>query len=327
MSSELQNVVDVYDLDEEFFGNVVTGLSQSQKTLPCKYFYDERGSQLFEQICETDEYYVTRTELSLYQQHAQDMAELIGERALIIEPGAGSVKKVGLLLARLNNPAGFIPMDISQEILTESSEVLAQQFPEIDINPVVIDFLDEEKLSDVFLQLPKQPLANKRVIFFPGSTIGNFHPSEAQVFLKRFADNLESGDGLLIGVDLVKNERVLEDAYNDKAGITADFNLNLLHRINNELEGDFELDSFYHQAIFNQEKSRIEMHIFSAKNQQVQVGDQYFDFSKDESIHTENSYKYSVDSFQKVALAANFKLKETWIDDDELFSVHYLEKP
>ncbi|MFT6388412.1 MAG: dimethylhistidine N-methyltransferase [Cellvibrionaceae bacterium] len=326
MPSSLQNVVDTNDLDDEFLDDVVVGLSKQQKTLPCKYFYDERGSQLFEKICETDEYYVTRTELELYRQYSDEMSILIGERALIIEPGAGSVRKIALLLSRLNKPSGFIPMDISAEILKESSQQLAEQFPHIDINPVVIDFLNEEKLCAVFSRLPKQPLVNKRVIFFPGSTIGNFHPDEAQFFLKRFSDNLESGDGLLIGVDLVKNTTVLESAYNDREGVTADFNLNLLHRINNELEGDFEINSFDHHAVFNNEKNRIEMHIVSTKEQQVKIANKRFNLLENESIHTENSYKYSVDTFSEVASGAGFKLKNTWKDKGELFSIHYLEK-
>ncbi len=312
--------------DEAFFDDVVSGLSEQQKTLPCKYFYDEVGSQLFEKICETHEYYVTRTELSLYQQYADEMSTLMGDRGLIIEPGAGSVKKIALLLEKLENPAGFVPMDISESILKESCDLLAEQFPDIDINPIVIDFLNEHQLSSVFNALPKQPLVNKRVIFFPGSTIGNFHPVDASAFLKRFSDNLQVGDGLLIGVDLVKSIQTLESAYNDSDGVTADFNLNLLRRINNELDGDFDLDAFDHQAVFNTEKMRIEMHIVSTKEQQVQIANQCFEFSKNETIHTENAYKYSVESFQKIAKAANFRCQKIWVDDEGLFSIHYLEK-
>lgn len=327
MKSSPDNVIEKNDLDEVFLDDVVDGLSQKQKTLPCKYFYDEQGSQLFEKICDTDEYYVTRTEISLYQQYAHEMAELIGERALIIEPGAGSVKKIGLLFSQLLKPAGFIPMDISEEILTLSSQQLALEFPDIDISPVVIDFLNEEELNAIFLRLPKQPLVNKRVVFFPGSTIGNFHPSEAERFLKRFSNNLDSGDGFLIGVDLVKDITILENAYNDNKGITANFNLNLLNRINGELDADFTVSAFSHKAVFNQEKSRIEMHLVSNKDQQVNVANEFFEFSLNESIHTENSYKYSLEAFSKIALAAGFELKTTWTDEKQLFSVHYLEIP
>jgi len=327
MKSSVEGVVEVSELNEVFVESVFIGLSKKQKTLPCKYFYDEIGSQLFEKICETDEYYVTRTEIHLYKQYAHEMASFIGERALIIEPGAGSVKKIGLLLSKLINPVGFIPMDISEEILKLSSQQLSMEFPDIDISPIVIDFLNEEELSYIFSTLPKQPLANKRVIFFPGSTIGNFHPDEAEYFLKRFSSNLESGDGLLIGVDLVKDANVLEKAYDDKKGVTAQFNLNLLHRINREIQGDFQIELFAHKAVFNKEKSRIEMHLVSIKDQSVQIAGKSFEFFKDETIHTENSYKYSIESFSQVALAAGFILKNTWKDQKNLFSIHYLEKP
>ncbi|MGH1486324.1 MAG: L-histidine N(alpha)-methyltransferase [Cellvibrionaceae bacterium] len=323
MSSTAQNFIDESDVDEVFLADVVEGLSKPQKTLPCKYFYDERGSQLFEKICETPEYYVTRTECRIYEDYAEEMSALIGSRALIIEPGAGSVKKITLLLEQLKEPAGFIPMDISEEILQLSCDALARQFPLLDITPVVIDFLNGGDLRRIFSTLPAQPLVDKRVIFFPGSTIGNFHPEEAQRFLKQFADNLQPGDGLLIGVDIVKELSVLEDAYNDAEGVTAGFNLNLLHRINNELAGELNVNAFNHQAIFNQQKSRIEMHIISAESQEVQIGDQSFTFSKGESIHTENSYKYSIEMFSTLAQQAGFRCEKVWQDNDSLFSVGY----
>ncbi len=322
-SSMINEVFDEFEVDKEFLGDVIKGLSQSPKTLPCKYFYDERGSLLFEQICETPEYYVTRTECKIYEEFADGMSALIGERALIIEPGAGSVKKIGLLLEKLQQPAGFIPMDISEEILQHSSQLLANQFPAVDINPIVVDFLNADELHAIFSQLPSQPLVNKRVIFFPGSTIGNFSPDEAREFLKHFSDNLQPGDGLLIGVDLVKDTRVLEDAYNDAANITADFNLNLLHRINNELGGNFPLEAFSHKAIFDREKGRIEMHVVSNKPQQIEIADQLFHFQQNETIHTENSHKYSVQQFSLLAEGAGFKHEKTWQDKAGLFSVNY----
>jgi dimethylhistidine N-methyltransferase len=325
MSSLSQPCRDISEVDERFLTDVIDGLSQAQKTLPCKYFYDERGSQLFEQICDTVEYYVTRTECAIYEAYAHEMAQLIGERALILEPGAGSVKKISLLLSELDKPAGFIPMDISAEILNESTQVLSQQFADIDITPSVIDFLDDSELQRVFSQLPAQPLVNKRVIFFPGSTIGNFHPDDARAFLQQFADHLQPQDGLLIGVDLVKDAAILESAYNDEAGVTADFNLNVLQRINAELNGEFSLSDFSHQAVFNQEKSRIEMHLVSSEEQQVTVAEQLFSFSKNETIHTENSYKYTIKAFNDLAASAGFTLKRHWQDVDNLFSVYYLE--
>lgn len=322
----MSSSVEAVSIGTDFLADVIDGLSRQQKALPCKYFYDEKGSQLFEKICETPEYYITRTECLIYESYAGEMADYIGERALILEPGAGSVKKIALLLEKLQNPAGFIPLDISEEILQQSSDALSEAFPELDINPVVMDFMEAQQLQRVFSQLPSRPLVHKRVVFFPGSTIGNFNPVDAQQFLQRFADNLQTGDGLLIGVDLVKDVDLLEDAYNDTAGVTADFNLNLLHRINEELDADFELEAFEHRAVFNAEHSRIEMHIVSSECQTVAISDQEFCFNKEETIHTENSYKYSVKQFEDLARRAGFLLQKTWIDQKGLFSVHYLEK-
>ena len=310
-------------VDQAFLDDVLEGLSRSQKTLPCKYLYDEKGSQLFEQICEVPEYYVTRTESQLYQYYAQEMAGYIGDKALIIEPGAGSVKKIALLLAALNKPAGFVPMDISPEILQSSSEALSQQFPELDINPVVVDFLDRKALATLLSRLPIEPVAKKRVIFFPGSTIGNFSPEAAQAFLSSFSAQLKTGDGLLIGVDLIKGSDVLENAYNDAAGVTADFNLNLLQRINNELEGKFSLEQFAHKALFNQDKHRIEMHLVSTMDQRIDIAGQTIHFTQSETIHTESSYKYSIDSFSELAGKAGYQHEKTWKDADGLFGVHY----
>ena len=326
MSSLANLIQDLeHEIDDVFMADVVAGLSKEQKTLPCKYFYDELGSQLFEQICETPEYYVTRTELGIYQDHGSTMAEVIGEQALIIEPGAGSVKKIALLLQHLTKPAGFIPMDISPEILKSSSDTLASLFPDVDITPMVADFLNAEALENFFTKLPAVPLVQKRVVFFPGSTIGNFQPSEAKRFLQNFSCQLRVGDGLLIGVDLLKDKQLLEAAYNDGQGVTADFNLNLLLRIANELDGALSIDDFSHQAVFNREQSRVEMHLVSDKKQTIFVGDHVFDFEAEETIHTENSYKYSVEAFRQLAAEAGFKDKELWIDKDSLFSVHYLE--
>jgi dimethylhistidine N-methyltransferase len=310
-------------LNKEFLAEVVNGLSKPQKTLPCKYFYDEKGSQLFEAICATPEYYVTRTECNIYEKYADEMSDLIGDKVLLLEPGAGSVKKVGLLLDKLNAPVGFVPMDISQEILEDSSKILSEQFPAININPIVVDFLNKEQIHNIFSALPAKPLVNKRVIFFPGSTIGNFDPDDAVSFLKQFADSLHTGDGLLIGVDLVKDTAILEAAYDDATGITAEFNANLLDRIDRELDAKFYLGSFNHRAIFNCKKSRIEMHLVSDNEQSVHIANNEFIFEEGETIHTENSYKYTVDSFSVLAKKAGFRLEKVWKDDDGFFSVNY----
>jgi dimethylhistidine N-methyltransferase len=310
-------------LKQEFLNEVVSGLSKSQKTLPCKYFYDEKGSKLFEAICDTPEYYVTRTECHIYEEYAEEMSDLMGDKVLLLEPGAGSVKKVGLLLEKLNAPAGFVPMDISQEILEYSSEILAERFPAISINPIVVDFLSKEQTYEIFSTLPAEPSVNKRVIFFPGSTIGNFDPEDAVAFLKQFCENLQSGDGLLIGVDLVKDIAILEAAYDDAAGITAEFNTNLLDRIDRELDVRLYSGSFNHRAIFNRDKSRIEMHLVSDNEQSVNIDNKEFFFEEGETIHTENSYKYTVESFSMLAKKAGFCLEKVWKDDDNLFSVNY----
>ena len=313
------------DIDKDFFNDVIQGLSQSQKSLPCKYFYNDRGSQLFEQICSTSEYYVTRTESKIYRDFSGEMAEVIGSDALILEPGAGSVQKIALLLEHLESPVGFVPMDISPEILSSSSEALAELFPELDISPAIVDFSDKEQLHSVIKALPKRPLVKKRVIFFPGSTIGNFYPHDAQQFLQSFAENLETKDGLLIGVDLVKDSLILEAAYNDREGVTADFNFNLLWRIRDELGATISLENFSHKAVFNIPESRIEMHLVSDIDQQILLGDYQFEFLRGETIHTENSYKYSIEKFTQLAEKAGYRLKNTWVDSDKLFSVHYLE--
>jgi L-histidine N-alpha-methyltransferase len=310
-------------LNQEFLEEVVSGLSKPQKTLPCKYLYDAKGSQLFEAICDTPEYYVTRTECHIYERYAEEMSALMGDKVLLLEPGAGSVKKVGLLLDKLDAPAGFVPMDISAEILQFSSETLSERFPAININPIVIDFLNKQQIHHIFSTLPAKPSVNKRVIFFPGSTIGNFDPEDAVTFLKQFSDNLQSGDGLLIGVDLVKDTAILEAAYDDADGMTAAFNTNLLHRIDRELDANIHSSSFNHRAIFNRDKSRIEMHLVSDDQQLVQIADNEFLFEQGETIHTENSYKYTVDSFSELAERAGFLLDKVWTDEDSLFSVNY----
>lgn len=305
---------------EEFMREVVNGLSKPQKTLPCKYFYDEQGSRLFEAICELEEYYVTRTELALLKQIMQDIAAHVGPDAAVIEPGSGAGKKIRLLLDSLESPACYTPVEISKEILIRSVEELSASFPDIPMKPIAGDF------DRVFSQ-PEHfnHQASKKVVFFPGSTIGNFEHSAAQAFLKRLADSVGKGGGLLIGVDLIKEEEVLLDAYNDSQGITAAFNKNLLARINRELDGDFELDAFCHQSIYNQDKQRIEMHLISNKTQTVEIKDHNFCFAQGETIHTENSHKYSVATITKLAETAGFTRINHWCDDNEWFGTFYFE--
>lgn len=323
MSSLVGATFEENNIDDTFLDDVLSGLSQTQKTLPCKYFYDEQGSQLFEAICETPEYYVTRIECEIYERFADEMAEYIGDKALIIEPGAGSVKKISYLLSALSQPVGFIPMDISPEILDESSKALQQRFPYLDISPRVVDFSDQASLTAIFNQLPAKPLVNKRVVFFPGSTIGNFKPADAVMFLRQFSKNLHRGDGLLIGVDRVKDHQVLEAAYDDQAGITADFNLNLLARINRELDASFDIEHFSHKAVFNPRDSRIEMHLVSERDQNVTIAGSSVAFTKHETIHTENSYKYTQANFKALGAEAGFRFERVWTDQQALFSIYY----
>lgn len=289
-----------------------------QKTLPCKYFYDERGSQLFTEICEQEEYYLTNTEMELLRNHAQDIAKIIGKGASIIEPGSGAGEKIQTLLRALDEPNCYIPLDISEEILQESANIIASAFPEIEVKPIQVDFTANVELPEL------NASHNKRLVFFPGSTIGNFNQEEVVEFLGKLRSMAGQGGSLLIGVDLIKDKEVLEAAYDDKNGVTAEFNKNLLHRINDELNADFDPNAFAHNAFFNDEESRIEMHLTSQQDQSVKIKDKIFEFAKGETIHTENSYKYSVSSFTTLAQDNGFELEKVWQDENELFGLFYL---
>lgn len=289
-----------------------------QKTLPCKYFYDERGSQLFTEICEQEEYYLTNTEMELLRNHAQDIAKIIGKGASIIEPGSGAGEKIQTLLRALDEPNCYIPLDISEEILQESANIIASAFPEIEVKPIQVDFTANVELPEL------NASHNKRLVFFPGSTIGNFNQEEVVEFLGKLRSMAGQGGSLLIGVDLIKDKEVLEAAYDDKNGVTAEFNKNLLHRINDELNADFDPNAFVHNAFFNDEESRIEMHLTSQQDQSVQIQDKTFDFVEGETIHTENSYKYSVSGFITLAQDNGFELEKVWQDENELFGLFYL---
>lgn len=305
-------------MSSEFLQDVVEGLSQTQKTLPCKYFYDERGSQLFTEICEQEEYYLTNTEMTLLKNNAQDIAEIAGKGAHIIEPGSGAGEKIQTLLRALNEPCCYMPLDISEEILQASANTIAKAFPTIEVKPVQLDFTTNVKLPEC------NALHNKRLVFFPGSTIGNFNQEEVVEFLSKLRCMAGQNGSLLIGVDLIKDKDILEAAYDDKNGVTAEFNKNLLHRINDELDADFDLSAFAHNAFFNDEESRIEMHLKSKLNQSVKIQDKTFDFAKGETIHTENSYKYSVSGFTQLAQDNGFELEKVWQDENELFGLFYL---
>jgi dimethylhistidine N-methyltransferase len=296
---------------------VLRGLRSPQKELPCKLFYDERGSQLFEQITELDEYYPTRAELRIMRASAAEMAARVGPDCLLIEYGSGSSQKTRLLLDRLQQLAGYIPIDISKEQLRESAEALVNAYPRLRVLPVCADYTGN-------LPLPPLPASRRRVAYYPGSTIGNFVPRDARQFLARVATVCGPDGGLLIGVDLKKDPLMLHRAYNDALGVTAAFNLNILARLNRELAMDFALDRFRHYAFYNPVFARVEMHLVSLDEQVVRLGDIRIHFERGESIWTEASYKYSPPEFASLAAEAGWRVDQVWTDDRGLFSVQYL---
>jgi dimethylhistidine N-methyltransferase len=301
-----------------FRADVLDGLSRARKALPAKYFYDERGSRLFEAICELPEYYPTRTELALMQRYAGDMARLMGERSLLIEYGSGSSKKTRLLIEAAA-PAVYMPIDISRELLLETSAGLLEAFPKLRIAAVYADYTRALSLPDCAKHKPE-----RRVVYFPGSTIGNFDLDETRAFLANVRALLGAGGLFLVGVDLKKNPMTLHAAYNDAQGVTAEFNLNLLRRMNNELGANFDLAAFAHHAFYDAELGRIEMHLVSLKKQTIEIDAQHFEFASGETIHTEISCKYGVEEFQALARAAGFEASGVWVDEAALFSVHCL---
>lgn len=298
---------------DRFRADVLAGLSRPQKRLPAKYFYDAVGSRLFDRICELPEYYPTRTELGILRRSAPTMAEWCGPDCLLIELGAGSLTKVRFLLDHLERPAGFVPVDVSGDHLRAASRALADEYPTLAVQPVVADFTTR------FTVPPHS--ARRRVVYFPGSTIGNFEPAEADALLRQVSRLVGPGGGLILGVDLRKSADVLEPAYNDAAGVTAAFNRNLLSRINRELGGDFDLSAFRHHAFYNSERSRIEMHLVSDRGQRVRVGPAAFDFRPGETIHTENSHKYDVGEVAARAAGCGLHLTATWTDARSYFAV------
>ncbi|NOZ52426.1 MAG: L-histidine N(alpha)-methyltransferase [Gammaproteobacteria bacterium] len=296
---------------------VIHGLSQHPRSIPPKFFYDQTGSEIFDDICETDEYYVARTEIGILENHRKDIAKHVGTGCLLIEPGSGNSQKVRILLDALR-PHAYLPMDISRDYLQFAAQQLANDYPWLEIHAACIDY-------SVPIDLPFAPVGTRKVAFFPGSSIGNFERGQAKIFLRNIANMVEPGGGLLIGVDLKKDPSLLHAAYNDADGNTAAFNLNLLTRVNRELGSNFDLDGFSHHAFYNEEHGRVEMHLVCEKSQYINIHSKQFHFSVGESIHTENSYKYHIDDFQELAQQAGFRPIKVWSDEDHLFSVHYLE--
>lgn len=299
-----------------FLADVLEGLSKPKKTLPCKYFYDARGSELFDRICELAEYYPTRIETAILRDNLDSIAGTMPFGPVLIEYGSGSSTKTRLLLDRLDDLAAYVPVDICGGHLLRSAWSLRARYPRLRVHPICADFTRPFRVPD----FERRP----RVVFFPGSTIGNFGPIEAIDLLAGMAKVTGSGGGLLIGVDLLKPREILEAAYDDSAGVTAAFNLNLLERVNRELDGTFDLDGFAHRAIFNADDGRVEMHLVSRTDQVAEVAGQPFRFAAGETIHTENSHKYSREGFAELAARAGWRVDSIWTDAREFFSVQYL---
>ncbi len=314
-------LVDLRPEAGSFRDDVIAGLSGAVKSLPPKYFYDARGSELFEAICELPEYYPTRTEIALMIDQGAAMARLPGPRCAVIEFGAGSGRKTRILLEALD-PVAYVPIDIAREQLARTATDISREFPSVSVTAVCADYSRP-------LELPPNavPASARRVVYFPGSTIGNLTPPEAVAFLAVARRLAGARGGMLVGVDLKKDGARLNAAYNDAQGVTARFNLNLLARINRELGANFDLAAFRHHAFYNERLGRVEMHLVSLKAQRVRLDGASFSFRGGETIHTESSYKYTVAEFQALARSAGFEAMECWTDAGSLFSVHYLAVP
>ncbi|MGN6654069.1 MAG: L-histidine N(alpha)-methyltransferase [Rhodanobacter sp.] len=294
------------------------GLSLKPKRLPSWLFYDERGSALFEQICEQPEYYLTRCEIALMDEHAADIADTLGSDVRLVEYGSGSGRKTRMLLRHLHEPVSYVPVEISPEPLQQSVQCLAQEFPQLPLQPLCADFSKP-------LRLPIPPRAPRRtVLYFPGSTIGNFEAHDAVVLLRKMRNEMGDAGGMLIGVDLKKDPALIEAAYNDAAGVTAEFTLNMLARLNREIGSDFDLAAFAHRAHYNAMAGRIETHLVSRREQQVAIGRHKVRFGADEAIQVEYSCKYSLEDFAALADKAGLAVQRVWTDPQRMFSVQYL---
>lgn len=300
-----------------FREEVWEGLSSDPPTLPCKYFYDERGSRLFEAICELDEYYLTRTEQAILDRYADEMAERIGPDAVLVEYGSGSSQKTRTLLDALPELSAYIPIDISRSHLLKAAAELQQRYAYLTVLPVCADYTDS-------IRLPAVEASGRTVVFFPGSTIGNMLPDEAEAFLGRARTIAGPDGGILVGADLQKEREVMEAAYNDAEGVTAAFNKNILAHINRTVGADFDLDAWRHHATFQSQEGRIASYLVSARDQEVEVDGRRFSFSRGSRIHTENSYKYTLEGFQELAGRAGLGIERVWTDEERWFSVQLL---
>lgn len=301
----------------DFRANILAGLKAEQKHIAPKYFYDPEGSLLFDRICELPEYYPTRTEIALLKQYGAQIAEVIGPDALLFELGSGSSSKIRLLLDAIR-PSCYVPMDISKNHLFQSATSIAKDYPWLDVHAICVDYAG-------LWNLPPGLTGKNRIAFFPGSSIGNLTSEEALDLLRRIAQLVGNDGGLLIGVDLIKDVGMLEAAYNDQQKVTEAFNKNLLLRLNRELGANFQIERFQHRAFYNRDLERIEMHLASEEEQFIEIADELIHFKAGETIHTENSHKYSVAGFRHLALRAGFQPVKVWTDPDDLFSIHYFQ--
>lgn len=318
MAQQTTATVDLEPLpsEQEGYTELIAGLKSSQKSINPKYFYDHTGSQLFEEITTLPEYYPTRTEVAILREQASNIAELLGDSVYVVEPGAGSCEKIRYLLDAIK-PECYLPMDISPEFLQQSVDQLVDDFEWLNVHPIAADFSQA-------LELPAFTNQGKVVVFYPGSTIGNFSPDQAVNFLKRVAHWIGDNGGILLGTDLQKDVDVLHAAYNDKQGVTEKFNLNILNNVNSVLDSNFDTNKFSHRAFYNKDDNRIEMHLVADKDHQVLVDDTTIAFEKGETIHTENSYKFTLDGIGQLAEQAGLRLQHSWCDKNKLFSMNYL---
>ncbi len=304
------------DLDA-FRHDVLAGLAESPRAIPAKYLYDARGSALFDAICDQPEYYPTRTEAAILRQHAPEIAGLAGPGCALVEYGSGSSVKTRLLLDAMRDLHAYVPIDISRKHLEATARRLREDYPGLRVDPVTGDYMALDALPDLIGDA-------RRIGFFPGSTIGNLLPEEAVLFLRRARRLLRADGALILGVDLKKDPRRLHDAYNDRAGMTAQFTLNLLRRMNRELEANFDLSAFAHDASYNEAAGRIEIYFRSLRNQTVTVAGRRFHFSEGERVHTEYSYKYDEAGIAELARRGGFSIAASWTDPTRLFAVAFL---
>lgn len=295
---------------------VLTGMENTPRSLPSKYFYDERGSQLFDEITRLDEYYPTRTERKILKENVGEIEQELGDKIVLIEPGSGSSEKTRILLDRMRSVKAYVPIDISGKYLDKVARELRGEYPGVEVAPLSVDYTRH-------FTLPAIKAEGRRIVFFPGSTIGNFKPETVRRFFEVISGIAGDKGGLLIGVDLKKEVEILEAAYNDKKGVTADFNKNMLYHLNREIEAGFKPQFMDHKAIWNEEKGRIEMRLYASRSHTVNIGDRPFEIEKGEYIHTENSHKYSLSEFQKL-VKPWFDVRKVWTDEKKYFSLQYL---